>query len=92
MIFAGSPGGRPSCELTEANLRLVARLPRNIRIAACSFDLIQEGNLGLMKGVEKSLTGAGYKFSTYATWWVCRRLPAIAISRGLFAFPYTWSK
>lgn len=66
-------------ELIEANLRLVVSVARKYANRGLPFlDLIQEGNLGLMKAVDKFEYRRGYKFSTYATWWIRQ-----AITRGI---------
>jgi RNA polymerase primary sigma factor len=67
-------------QLIESNLRLVVALAkRHVNHGLQLLDLIQEGNIGLMKAVEKFDYRRGYKFSTYATWWIRQ-----AMTRGIF--------
>jgi RNA polymerase primary sigma factor len=66
-------------ELIEANLRLVVAVAKRYRWSGIPFgDLIQDGNLGLMRAVDKFQYRRGFKFSTYATWWIRQ-----AITRGI---------
>ena len=75
--------------MVEANLDW-AQLQKNIRIEVQFLDLIQEGNIGLMKAVDKFEYRRGYKFSTYATWWIRQAITrSIAIRREQSEFQFT---
>ena len=68
--------------MIESNLRLVVSIARRFSATGLPGDLVQEGNLGLLRAVEKFDWRKGFKFSTYATWWIRQAIARGAADRG----------
>ncbi|MFO7549475.1 MAG: sigma-70 family RNA polymerase sigma factor [Acidimicrobiia bacterium] len=83
LIAVAARGADARAAFIEANLRLVVSIAKRYRHAGLPFlDLVQEGNLGLIRAVEKYDWRKGFKFSTYATWWIRQAIGRAASDKG----------
>jgi len=89
LVEAERAGRRAAAEFTEANLRLVVSVARRYQHRGVELgDLIQEGNVGLMRAVERFDPDLGFRFSTYATWWIRQAITSsIASSSSTIRLP-----
>ncbi|BBC77017.1 RNA polymerase sigma factor RpoD [Lactococcus cremoris] len=93
-IIAGGEGAEFAKQmLAEANLRLVVSIANVILDVECNFGSDSEGNMGLMKAVDKFDHTKGFKFSTYATWWIRQAIHVQLLTKpAQFVFQCIWLK